>query len=169
MNEDLSVALRGMAVEDDHNVQQNRQHITSSMPHPRGPPMPQTRPYGGYPDYNSYYAVPTVREPYVDFAYGYDVYRGPTDANMYPSTGASPGSLYPPVAPQGLHLNAVPDIHRTQQGVFFDYGAAAHRGSQFYYPIHQQVMYHPPTHSPMMASQLPATLADKKREMQVCC
>lgn len=172
VNEDLSVALRGMAVEDDHNIQQNHQHMASSqsMLHPRGPPMPQPRPYGGYPDYNPYYAVPTGREHYIDFSYGYDAYRGPTDATMYPSpgiSGASPGSLYPSAVPQGLHLNAVPDIHRAQQGVFFDYGAAAHPSSQFYYPTHQPVMFSPPTHSPMPVSQLPATLADKKREMQV--
>jgi hypothetical protein len=161
VNEELSVALRGMAVEDDHNVQQTRQYIATSQSVPHGvPPMPP-RPYGAYPqaDYNSYYAVPSVRDPYTDFSYGY----GPTDANIYPSP-ASPGSLYPPVAPQGMHLNAIPDMHRTQQGVFFDYGTPA---SPFYYPTHQPVMYQQPTHSPMMAPQVPATLADKKREMQV--
>lgn len=173
MTEDLTVAFRGMAVEDDHNVRQNRQHVASSqsVPHHRGHSMHQPRPYGGYSDYNPYYAVRTVREPYIDFSYGYDAYRGPTDATMYPSlgiSGASPSGLYPPVVSQGFHPNAVPDIHRPQQGVFFDYGAAPHPASQFYYPTHQPVMYPPPTHSPMTASQLPVTLADKKREMQVC-
>jgi hypothetical protein len=160
VNEELSVVLRGMAVEDDHDVQQTRQY--QSVSH-GAPPMPP-RPYGAYPqaDYNPYYAVPP-RDPYTDFSYGY----GPTDATIYPSP-ASPGSLYPPVGPQGMHLNTIPDIHRTQQGVFFDYGAAAHPVSQFYYPTHQPVMYPPPTHSPMTAPQVPATLADKKREMQVC-
>jgi hypothetical protein len=169
VNEDLSVTLRGMAVEDDFTVQHNRQHTTSSVPHPGGPSVSQPRPYSGFADYNPYYTVPAVRESYVDFSYGYGAYRGPTDANIYPSPaiGAAPlGSSYPPVAPQGLHSN-VPDIHRTQQGVFFDYGATAHRGSQFYYPMHQPVMYPQPTHSLMIASQLPATLVDKKREMQV--
>ena len=171
VNEDLSVALRGMAVEDDRSVQQNHQHMASpqSMLRPRGPPLPHPRPYAGYPEYNPYYTVPTGREPYIDFSYRYDAYRGPTDGTMYPSPGvggASPGGLYPPVLPQGLHLN-VPDIHRTQQAVFFDYGAAAQPRSQFYYPTHQPVIFSSLAHSPMVASQLPATPADKKREMQV--
>jgi hypothetical protein len=168
LNEDHSVAVRGMAVEDDYGFQQSHQHMSSAqtMPHPRGPPIPQP-PFGGY---NPYYTVPTIREPYLDFSYGYDAYRGPADATMYPSQGIggiSSNGLYPPVAQQGLHLNAVPDIHHTRQGIFYDYGVAARPGSQFYYPTQQPIMYPPTTHSPMVGSQLPATLGDKKRELQV--
>ena len=74
----------------------------------------------------------------------------------------------------GLHPSSVADMHRQQPGLFYDYGAASRPpGSQFYYALHQAMMY-PPTHSPMMTTQLPvgtsnpATLADKKRELQVC-
>lgn len=181
VNDELSLALRGMAVEDDYNVQ-NRQHGASSQStsaqtsHPRAHPMPQPRPYSGYPqaDYPGYYSVPAGRESYVEYPYGYDAYRGPSDPSLYASSGvssASPAAMYPGVSPQTLHPNAVADMQRQQAGMFYDYAAASRPpGSQFYYPTHQAVMFPAPAHSPMITPQLaasnPATLADKKREMQ---
>ena len=161
VNEDLSVALRGMAVEDD---QQNHQSML-----PQGPPLPRPHPYARFLDHNPHYTVPHGRESYIDFSYGYDAYRRPADVTMFPSpgiSGVSPGSLCTPALPQGLHLNSVPGMRRTQQGIFFDYGVPTQPCSQFYYP-HQPVMYSLPAHSPMTTSQLPATFADKEHEMQV--
>jgi hypothetical protein len=176
-----------MAVEDDYSTQQNRQQGGSSLATPSHvsnpqirapPPMPQSRaPYNTYPqaDYGGYYSNPPGRESYMEYPYGYDAYRGTSDPSLYPSPGmssTSPQSLYPGIAPQNLHPSSVADMHRQQPGLFYDYGAASRPpGSQFYYASHQAMMY-PPTHSPMMTTQLgtsnPATLADKKRELQVC-
>lgn len=163
--DELARTLRGMAVEDDYQVHQQRNQVLQPPPHSRGPhPMPQPRPYNGYPqpDYNAYYLA-HAPEPYIDYQYGYSH----SDPSLYASPGmnaASSASLYPGVAPQVPHPGNVPDMHRTQPGIFFDYGGAQ-PASQYYYPTHQAVMYAPPT--PMITPQTPATLADKKRELQV--
>jgi hypothetical protein len=180
---ELVVALRGMAVEDEYTVgQQNGQHRQQlgqqqqSSGHPANPTVPQIRappvqqprtPYNAYgqADYSAYYSNAPTREAYMDYQYGYDAYRGSADHSVYPPAntmnGTSASSVYSGT-PQ--HPNA------QQSGLFYDYnGAARPAGSQFYYPAHQAVMY-PPAHSPMLANQLanPATLSDKKRELQVC-
>lgn len=175
---ELVVALRGMAVEDDYTVGQHRQQMGQSQPsgHPVNPPIPQIRappvqqpraPYNAYgqADYSAYYSNPPTREPYIDYQYGYDAYRGSTDLSVYSQAngmnGASASSVYSGT-PQ--HPNA------QQSGLFYDYnGGARPAGSQFYYPTHQAVLYPPSAHSPMLTNQLanPATLSDKKRELQV--
>jgi hypothetical protein len=54
-------------------------------------------------------------------------------------------------------------------GQFYDY-SARNPGSQYYYPS-QPLMWNPAAGSPMLTPQLaaavPATLSDKKRELQV--
>jgi hypothetical protein len=166
---DLTLALRGMAVEDSYNgAQQNAQQSISGIPalqHQVHQPRTGYHAYG-QADYSAYYNNPPARESYVDYPYGYDAYRTSSDPTLYPSSvtlAASPSSVYPGVSSLTLHPNA------QQPGVFYDYHGAAHPpSSQFYYPAHQAVMY-PPAHSPLPTSQLsnPATLAEKKRELQV--
>jgi hypothetical protein len=169
VNDELSVALRGVAVEEDYQSQQNSQHLISApsgFPS-RGPPqISQSRPYGVYPltDFNPYFSVPSVGP---DYSYAYDAYRGPSDPSMYTSPGignGSPGNIYSTMAPQGLHPQIMSDL-RAQPSHFIDYGANV---GPVYFSPHQSVMYPQPNHSPMIAPQIPATLADKKREMQVC-
>jgi len=157
----LIVPLRGMAVEDDHNVHHNPEHSR----HYRAPPMLQTQAYGTYPqpDYNPYY-LHSRRDPYVDYQYGYP----PSDPSLYgpPAISAAPlTGPYQGVGAQIPHLNAVPEMHR-QPGSFYEYGAAR-QASQLYYASHQAVMYpHPP--SSMIAPQAVGSLVDKKHEAEVC-
>ncbi|PFH54338.1 hypothetical protein AMATHDRAFT_135701 [Amanita thiersii Skay4041] len=175
VNDELSLALRGMVVEDEFNSRQQTTQ-TASLPgsHPRGPPpVHQSRaPYNAYAqtEYGPYYSVPSG----VDYSYGYEAYRAPPEPSMYASpalSNATPPSLYAGVSPPTLHPGAVADLHRQQAGLFYDYvpGARPH-GSQFFYPAHQPVIY-PPTHSPIIAPQLgasnPGGIADKKRDLQV--
>ncbi|KII88482.1 hypothetical protein PLICRDRAFT_110391 [Plicaturopsis crispa FD-325 SS-3] len=169
VDNELALGLRGMAVEDDYGVgQQNGQYRQGAVAPGQGngvsargpPPMQQPRPpYNGYPgaDYSAYYSNQPGREPYMDYQYGY----GTADPSLYGSSnGTSPASLYPGVSPQTMHPSA-----GQQPGVFYDYAGQAR-----YYPT--QAMMYPPSHSPMMTPQLasasPATLSDKKRELQVC-
>ncbi|KAH7889679.1 hypothetical protein F5I97DRAFT_1800915 [Phlebopus sp. FC_14] len=175
---ELSLGLRGMAVEEDHVNTQYRQHSASSQsnsvthhsstvvrPHPQ---MVQGRaPYGSYPqaDYSSYYSSAAARDPYMDYGYGYST---PADPLLYPSSGinnTSPASIYPSVSPQALHPNASAS---QQSGMYYDYSASARSPSQYYYPPHQPMMY--PTMSslsPMPTPQLTATsqagMQDKKQ------
>ncbi|TFY82620.1 hypothetical protein EWM64_g1389 [Hericium alpestre] len=171
VDNELAMGLRGMAVEDDsfgasqqgspYRQQASGNSGSAAVPQIRGPPMPQPRgPYNGYAqtDYGTYYAgPPSRRDNYVDYTYPYDAYRGTPDPSLYPSssvsTGTSPASVYP-----------------SQPGVFYDYAGPARPGSQFYYPATPMIYPHPPSHSPMLTPQLsssiPATLTDKKRELQ---
>ncbi|KAH7926330.1 hypothetical protein BV22DRAFT_368002 [Leucogyrophana mollusca] len=175
VDNELSLGLRGMAVEDDHHGPQYRQptapqhnNLSSISPvalHGRAPPqMAQTRSsYAGFPqvDY-THYSNGAVRDPYSDYAYGYS---GPADPSLYPtSTGmpnASPASLYPGVSPQAIHPN---NTNGQQSGVYFDFSASARSPTQYYYPV-QPMMY--PTMSPMptpqLSAALPAGMPDKKQ------
>ncbi|KAJ6596913.1 hypothetical protein DFH09DRAFT_904550 [Mycena vulgaris] len=167
---ELTLAMRGMAVEDDLNAVQGRQQAQSSMPVPaqinsqmRGASslQQQRNVYNTYPTAEYGFYAPGVDYPYVGY--------GTPDPSLYASSGVpmSPG-LYPSV-PQSLHPNTV-DI-RQQPTVYFDYNTPTRPPSQFFFPPPQAMMY-PPPHSPMLSSQLPAsspvTLAEKKYEMQVC-
>jgi hypothetical protein len=175
---EIVVALRGMVVEDDYGVgQQNGQHRqqmgqAQSSSHMANPALPQIRaphirtPYNAYSqaDYSAYYSNPPTREPYIDYQYGYDAYRGSTDLSTYPANGMNGTSA------SGIYSGTPQHPSGQQSGLFYDYnGVARPPGSQFYYPAHQAVLYPPPTHSPML-NQLTnhTTLSDKKRELQVC-
>ncbi|KAJ7155944.1 hypothetical protein C8R43DRAFT_884246, partial [Mycena crocata] len=165
---DLTLAMRGMAVEDDFNSMQSRQ--PPSMPIPaqvsmRGASsLPQQRSvYNAYPT-SEYSYYPPGRDSFAD--YPYVGYASP-DPGVYGSSGVpmSPG-LYP--APT-LHPNTV-DLRQQQPTVYFDYNTATRPPSQFFFP--PQAMMYPPPHSPMLSPQLPVpsspvTLLEKKHEMQV--
>lgn len=159
-----------MAVEDDYQPQRP-QHLIgtqSGLPFHGPPQIPQPRPYGAYPttDFNPYFPVPSVRESYPDYSYTYDAYRGPSDPLIYTSPvigNGSPGNIYNRMAPQGLHPPIMPDL-RPQPALFIDYGATV---GPVYFSQHQPVIYPQPNHSPMVGLQVPASMADKKREMQV--
>jgi hypothetical protein len=172
---ELSLGLRGMAVEDDHGQYRQQSNGVAShsaaAPQVRAPPlMVQGRPpYGSYPqaDYSSYYTNGATRDHYMDYGYGYSAQ---TDPSLYPSSAGmnntSTTSLYPGVSPQALHPNA----HAGQQSsMYYDYSASARSPSQYYYPAHQPIMY--PTMaplSPMPTPQLSAAaptgaMPDKKQ------
>jgi hypothetical protein len=178
VDNELALGLRGMAVEDDYSSnQQYRQQaaVSPNQPAPQvrvPPPMQQPRgPYNGYAqtDY-AYYPNSNGME------YGYS-YSNTADPSIYASAGLANGAsanMYTGVSPQTMHANAVVDFNRQQSGLFYDYTAQARPpGSQYYYPTHQTMLYPTmPSHSPMPTPQLsaatPATLSDKKRDLQVC-
>jgi hypothetical protein len=181
IDNDLSLAIRGMVVEDEYSA--GRPQINSSQSMPAHGPNPQMRlphnpqthhnPYGAYPpaDYTQYYNG-AGREPYMDYQYAYDAYRGPSDLPIYPSPGGvgATVNMYPNLSQQPLHHNAMVELqHRQQPGVFYDY-VSRPPGSQFYYHAPQALIYPPSSHSSTLTPQLPhtnpATLADKKRELQ---
>ncbi|KAI0054095.1 hypothetical protein FA95DRAFT_1480124 [Auriscalpium vulgare] len=171
---ELSLGIRGMAVEDEysapHSTAPYRAQAPASQQASSVPTAPSIRvpsnmqqprgPYNAYSpsDYAAYYqGPPSVREPYVDYSYPYDAYRATPDPAVYAastvSAGTSPASLYP------------------SAGLYYDYsGPARPPGSQYFYPS-QPMVYGPPSHSPMMTPQLavhiPPSLNDKKRELQV--
>jgi hypothetical protein len=71
-----------------------------------------------------------------------------------------------------MHPSAVADFTRQQSGVFFDYtGQPRPGGSQYYYPTHQAMLYptmssHSAMPTPQLSAATPATLSDKKRDLQ---
>lgn len=146
VDNELALGLRGMVVEDDYNSnQQYRQQAAVSQ----NQPAPQVR------------VPPPMQQP-----------RGPY--NGYAHAHGASANMYTGVSPQTMHANAVADFNRQQSGLFYDYTAQARPpGSQYYYPTHQTMLYPTmPSHSPMPTPQLsaatPATLSDKKRDLQVC-
>ena len=174
---ELSLGLRGMAVEDDHvnnpyrqppvPLQPNGVSHHSVSPQVRPSLMVQGRtPYGGYPqaDY-SYYNNGAPRDPYMDYGYGYST---TADHSLYPGGGMnnnSSANVYPGVSPQTLHPNASAG---QQSGIYYDYSASARSPSQYYYPTHQPMIYPTlPSISPMPTPQLsaavPAGIQDKKQ------
>lgn len=164
VDNELSIGLRGMAVEDDYSYRQQTQGQTA--PQVRAPPPMQQQnrgPYNGYvqADYSAYYANGNG----VEYAYPYG---NNTDPSLYAASagitnGTSNGSMYPGVSPQTMHPTAVAEYNRQQASLYYDY-------PRHYYPGHQAMLY-PTMPSPMPTPQLsaatPATLSDKKRDLQV--
>lgn len=169
VDNELAVAMRGMAVEDEYNVSpQNgpyRQGAQpsggappSGLPGMRGPQQPLRGPYGGYAqtEYAAYYTGPS---------YAYDAYR--TDPSLYASSPAlTPASaapnVYPGLGPQTLLHPSMADLQLQQ---FYDYaGSPRPLGSQYFYPT-QAIVYHaPPSHSPMLTPHPLAGMPDKRQE-----
>ncbi|OSC99054.1 hypothetical protein PYCCODRAFT_882986 [Trametes coccinea BRFM310] len=102
---ELSVALRGMAVEEDYGVSASNMAYRqgsqgpsgappSGMPGMRGPQQPPRGPYGGYAqtEYAAYYTGPS---------YAYDAYRAAApDPSLYASSPAlTPATAAPNVYP----------------------------------------------------------------------
>ncbi|KAF7338257.1 PUM-HD domain-containing protein [Mycena venus] len=151
---DLNLAMRGMAVADDSNALHSRQQAPPTMPIPPQVSNAQMRGASSVPQqrniYNTYPTAeygfyPPARDSFADYSY-VGPYGGP-DPSVYGSGGVpmSP-SLYPAV-PQNFQSNTL-DIRQQQPA---------------------PMMY--PPQSPMMSSQLPApsapvTLQEKKLEMQ---
>lgn len=169
VDNELAVAMRGMAVEDEYNVSpQNgpyRQGAQptggappSGLPGMRGPQQPLRGPYGSYAqtEYAAYYTGPS---------YAYDAYR--TDPSLYASSPAlTPASaapnVYPGLGPQTLLHPSMADLQLQQ---FYDYaGSPRPLGSQYFYPT-QAIVYHaPPSHSPMLTPHPLAGMPDKRQE-----
>ncbi|KAG1715699.1 hypothetical protein ID866_1462 [Astraeus odoratus] len=179
VDNELSLGLRGMAVEDDQVNGQYRQAPPvqpTNVSHP-SPAVPSVRPppqivagrglYPGYPqDYSSYYTSGAVRDPYMEYGYGYSA---PPDPSLYPSStgmnNTSPPSIYPAVPSQTLHP---PASNAQQSGVYFDYSGPGRSPSQFYYPPHQAMMYPTipplsPLPTPQVSATAPTGMADKKQ------
>lgn len=180
VEKELSLGLRGMAVEDDHINNQYRQPSVPSQPNgvshhsvsPQARPTPMVQgrtSYGGYPqaDYSSYYTNGAPRDPYMDYGYAYST---PADPSLYPPAAGGMNSnslanVYPGVSPQTLH----PNVSAGQQsGIYYDYSASTRSPSQYYYPTHQPMIYPTiPSISPMPTPQLsaavPTGIRDKKQ------
>ncbi|KAI0831402.1 hypothetical protein BC628DRAFT_760795 [Trametes gibbosa] len=147
VDNELTVALRGMAVEEEYGSSpQNAPYRQGSggappsgLPGVRGPQQPLRGPYGGYAqtEYAAYYTGPS---------YAYDAYRTAADASMYATSPAlTPATAAP--------------------NQFYDYaGSPRPIGSQYFYPT-QAIVYHaPPSHSPMLATHPLAGMPDKRQD-----
>ncbi|KAL4067647.1 hypothetical protein J3A83DRAFT_4097127 [Scleroderma citrinum] len=181
VDNELSLGLRGMAVEDDQVNGQYRQqhppaqatsvsHSSTIIPQVRThPQVIQGRaPYPGYAqtDYSSYYTNGAARDPYMEYGYGYSA---PQDPSLYSSSNGmnntSAPSIYPAVSSQPLHASA---SAAQQSGVYFDYSGPGRSPSQFYYPPHQAMMYATippisPMPTPQLSAAVPAAMQDKKQ------
>lgn len=187
--DEITASLRGMVVGDDYsNSQQStyRQGI-ATMPQPQNiPPQSNNRPpfqhhqarpsfnaYNPQADYTAYYTGSTGG----DYPYNYESYRSNPDGMVYGSPAQASGgvtapSMYPGVAATPVHPHT--DVHGQSTGMFYNFpGSPRPTGSQFYYQAPQAMVFHSsaPPHSPMQATAIstmaPASLSDKKREMQV--
>lgn len=170
---ELSNALRGMAVEEDFALQQSAYRqpqlaptpgIGGHGPHVRAIPQaqPSRAPFNGFPqpEFSAYYTGPS---------YAYDAYRATADPGLYGSSpalaAAAASGLYPGMAAQTLH-HAVADIHGQASGLFYEYAGTARPGSQFFYPT-QPIMFHTPPSLSAIPGASPTPLTDKKRDSQV--
>ncbi|KAK1225075.1 mRNA binding protein puf3 [Marasmius sp. AFHP31] len=154
----LSITIRGMAAEQTFSA--SREHgqpvqLRQASPNQGGqarvpPSIVQPRlPYGAY----SNYYPPAPRDPYPEYTYGYDAYRGATG----PSIHGSPDicniwgpSMFPGanVAPPNMPL---PDPHCQQQHMFYDYGL-------YRPPPPQQSQYSYSRRPPLMYTQGPPSM-----------
>ncbi|KAJ7063351.1 hypothetical protein C8F01DRAFT_73174 [Mycena amicta] len=150
----LTLAMRGMAVEEDLSTRQPFPPVVPVPPQVSAPglartsPLPQQRNlYGAYPEYGFY---SPGRETFP--------YYGNPDPNAYRPTGL-PMSPYT-AAPPPLPINTIDP----RQPIYFDYNAA--RTPQFFFPASQPMLY--PPQSPMLSGQLPSTpvtMTEKKAEI----
>lgn len=156
--------MRGMAVEDDSSYRHTQQPYKPGGQPSRHPHTAQRVAYGAYPgtEYSSYYPTQSGQ---VDYGYGYT-----TDPSLYVTSPVLPSApatvAYPTATSPPMHM-ADP---RQQANVYYDYPGAVRMGSPYFYPA-QAIVYQPSAASPLMAHQtsggMPATLSEKKREMQV--
>ena len=173
------MGLRSMSVGDEYN-NQGSYRPSGNMPQPqnappiRGPQMMQPHQarasFGGYTpqgDYSAYYAGPSG----VDYAYGYSsnsdatIYGSPAPANATPQNG----NVY------GMTTSAVHPVHADmrQAGMYYDFGGSARPpASQYFYQAQPMLHYaaaapHSPMQSTAISQMPPASLTDKKRELQV--
>ncbi|KAG6814358.1 hypothetical protein H0H92_010944 [Tricholoma furcatifolium] len=137
------------------------------LPIPQTSPQPPpARPYGYAPppDYNSFHAPHELQYAYgiPDTAYG-----------SQPITSTTPPAVYlnPPGIPtQQVNVPVpVPEMYRQQQLYYYD--SPPPMPPQYCLPVSQTVIYSqplpPPAHSPLIATQLPIPILDKKRDHQL--
>ncbi|KAF7304924.1 Kinesin heavy chain [Mycena kentingensis (nom. inval.)] len=152
---DLSIAMRGMVVEDDLSTRQPL--VPPQITTARSSPLqqPQRNLYGAYPEYGFY---SPGREP---FAEPYPYYGSP-DPTAYQASGLPMSPIMSPMSPYStLPLSPLPALD-PRTPVYFDYNAAAR--PQFFFPASQPMVFAP--QSPMLASPLPVTMSEKRIEMQ---
>lgn len=176
--DELTRGIRGMAVSDEFAAQGNTYRPgTTNMPQPNGnvPPMrvvqpQQSRPsfsnYSPQGDYTAYFAGPSG----LDYSYSYgsstdaSVYGSPMIANATPSAAG----MYSGMTPQAVHT--VSSDIRPATGVYYEF-SSPRPTSQFFYSAQPMLHYSATPHSPMQSTTVPsmppATLGDKKRELQV--
>lgn len=164
--DELAMAFRGMAVEDDvHSRQQgSSSQPLSTSPGNRGPNHQARPPYGSFPqaDY-AYYGNPSMpREAYVEYPLGFDAYRTQVDPSaMFLSpamSSATASTVYPGAVPQ----HPMPD-HRQAANVFYDYSGAPRPTSQYYYAP-GTVVYSPTSPMNHQAVLNPVMGTSKKRD-----
>jgi hypothetical protein len=137
--DELSSALRGMVVEDDHDLQRqaalnlSRNHL---------PPFPQ-------PDYNSSYHVSQgARDTFSDSPFSYDPYRPNSEPPAYSSPSimnGAPPTIYPNLSPL--------DPHR-RPGFLYDYPANPRPPAPQFYYHSQGLVYGHPGPSPIATPQV---------------
>lgn len=145
---DLSVAMRGMAVEHEHGLSQHPataapastladSHASRQINRPAPLAQPQRPHFPTFPqpDYSAYYNNPS--------AYPFDAYT--TSDPMYgsPAMSTASPSLYPGIPAQAIQPHPPPDMRSPQSASFYDYSASGHVSSQYYYPP-QPILYHAP-------------------------
>lgn len=162
---ELSVAMRGMAVEHEHGLSQHPSSTPQmslsdpTRPAARGPThaQPQRPSYPAFPqpEYPAYYSAPSR----VDYPYPFDAYG--TSETMYGSPALSAAS---PALYSGMPAPAIPpapDMRNSPSAAFYDYASSGRPPSQFYYA--QPILYPAPPHN-----QGPASGGhSKRRSMQV--
>ena len=180
------MGLRGMVVSDEYNAPHSVSFRHSSNVHSHhnshqaraqqhGPAHQQRHSFSAYNptiDYSAYFGSPQNAE----YTYRYDAFQGNADPGMYNSAlqnTSSPqaASIYPSLGGQTIPHH-VAEMRGQPGGIYYEYAAASRApGSQYYFPTPQAMVYQPLTpQSPMQLPQIPhgpATLGDKKRELQV--
>lgn len=155
--------MRGMTVEEDSPYVPYRQATIY--------PDNRTLPSYGLPSVPSGRAVsgPQGRSMYTGFPQpDYSAYYGNVDYGFYgnPATpghthSSSVGRMYSGVP---THTPSQSADYGQQAAYGYDYGARAAQGNQYYYPVYPNISS---PMSPMAPAAAPATMADKKRDMQV--
>ncbi|THH10202.1 hypothetical protein EW145_g1509 [Phellinidium pouzarii] len=183
--DELAMGIRGMVVGDDYSSQGSSYRSAAVMPQPqpaappvRAPHMMQPHQsrlsFSGYTpqaDYTAYYAGPSG----LDYPYTYDSYRSNPDASIYgspvqASTTPPAANIYPGMTPPAVHPVHADMRHAT--GVYYDFsGSARPPTSQFYYSAQPMMHYataapHSPMQSAAISQMPPASMTDKKRELQ---
>lgn len=167
--DDLTVAMRGLAVAQDDFPRQRERLQAPSVPEP-SPRAQGQSPYSAtflQPEFNNspYYPPPMAGTGFRDYQYGYEPYQVASDLGVFSPLLPSPSlSVFPP------SYTAVADMARP--GMYFDYSGARSPASPYMYAGPQPMMFPMPMSpmTPMMPSPLtsqPATLSEKKRELSV--
>lgn len=149
----LPLTLRGMAAEEDHNVQTTHQHTLG--PPLLQPPRPTFNMFS-QPDYSGYYAPPPDR--YSDYSPRYNAYRPMPEPAMY-SLSAMPNSL----PPSTLYSRAPQPIGNVHPGFAMTCGVSQRPA---FYPPPLNMMFPPQMMLPPVLGSLTA-MGLKKQGSQV--